>query len=219
MDNTLRRPLAHLTDGVLLLLALQVTVWGAVTAYGIGVEATRLTVTVSLLALGSLLLSALPDRGRALAVPAVLALWALRLWQSWERLGWGAARVWCDLVNTLAREMPGLGEIEPGLVLPTEEWEALATDWLTVAALPLALALGWLLGRRRKGLGVALLTLLPLLPALLITGAPAPWVLAGLLGLWGVLALGSLTDETDPNGTARGRLPAGVAMALAVALL
>lgn len=219
MDSTLRRPLAHLTDGVLLLLALQVTVWGAVTAYGIGVEATRLTVTVSLLALGSLLIFALPDRARHLAVPAVLALWALRLWQSWERLGWGAARVWCDLVNTLAREMPGLGEIEPGLVLPGSEWEALATDWLTVAALPLALALGWLLGRRRKGLGVALLTLLPLLPALLITGAPAPWALAGLLGLWGVLALGSLTDETDPNGTARGRLPAGVAMALVLALL
>ena len=107
MDNTFRRPLAHLTDGILLLLALQVTVWGAVTAYGIGVEATRLTVTVSLLALGSLLIFALPDRARHLAVPAVLALWALRLWQSWERLGWGAARVWCDLVNTLAREMPG----------------------------------------------------------------------------------------------------------------
>ena len=219
MGNTPRSLLTHLTDGILLLLALQVTVWGAVTAYAVGVEGPRLAATVCLLALGSLLIFALPDRARHLAVPAVLALWALRLWQSWESLGWGAARVWCDLVNTLAGKLPDLGEIEPDLVLPTEEWSTLATDWLAVAALPLALALGWLLCKRRQGLGVALLTLLPLLPALLVTGAPAPWVLAGLLGLWGVLALGSITDETDPAGTARARLPAGVALALALALL
>lgn len=219
MGNAPRSLLAHLTDGIMLLWALQVTVWGAVTAYGIEVEGLRLTLTLCLLALGSLLLSTLPAKGRSLAVPAVLVLWGLRLWRGWERLSWGAAWVWCDLVNTLAREMPGLSEIEPGLVLPAEEWAAMATDWLTVAALPLALALGWLLCRRRKGLGVVLLTLLPLLPALLVTEAPAPWALAGLLGLWGVLVLGSITDEADPDGTARGRLPAGVAMALVLALL
>ncbi len=219
MDDRSRSPLSYFTDGALLLGALQATVWGAVTAYELAVEPLRLALTLCLLALGSLLLVSLPKRGRGLTAAAVLCLWGWRVWKSHGRLRWGTGAVWCAVVNTFAQKLPTVQAVEPGLVLSQEEWAALVTDWLIVTALPVALALGWLLCRLRWNTSVMALTLLPLLPALFVTEAPAPLALAGLLGVWGVLALGSLTDGADPRGTARGRLPAAVAMALTLAFL
>lgn len=207
-----------LTDGLLLFLALVSTVFGVVTAYHVEAVESLLWVGAVVLTLVILLLVNLP-RYRWTAILAAAALWGWGLWKLWEPLTWGGTRLHCDLVNTVAAKLPDVGYIVPIKDLPSPVWLQATTLWLLMIGAAFALGLGLLLCRVRLALPVILWTLLPILPALCVTEAPALLPMAGLLAVWFTLLLTSLVGRRDPTGAARLRAAAAPLVVAALALL
>lgn len=211
-------PWVILTDGLLLFLALVSTVFGVVTAYHVEAVESLLWAGAAVLTLVILLLVNLP-RYRWAAILAAAALWGWGIWKLWEPLTWGGTRLHCDLVNTVAAKLPNVGFIVPIKDLPPSVWLRATTLWLLMVGAAFALGLGLLLCRVRLALPVILWTLLPILPALCVTEAPALLPMAGLLAVWFTLLLTSLAGWRDPAGAARLRTAALPLVAAMLAIL
>ncbi len=219
-----RGPMMVLTDALLLLLALVSTVFSVLTAYRLGLpDLPReglwlLLAAAAVLAVLSTVLMSLPRYKLPLTLLA-LAGWGWGMWQLWEPVNWGGTALYCAVVNTIAAKIPGVAALVPIVELPDQAWPWLILLWLAVAGVIFALALAFLLCRMRWSLPVALLTLLPILPALCVTEAPAPIPMAGLIILWAVLLLTSPAGSRDPRGSARMRPMALLSSTLALALV
>jgi len=205
-------------DGALLLLALAAVAFSVVSVYTLEVSYRLLLAGAAVLALAALVIMSLPRYKLILTVTA-LGLWSWGMRWLWEKVQWGGAKVWCGVVNTLARKVPGITPIVPVAEYSDAVWAMLVLLWLLMAGVVYALALGFLICRVRRFLPVFLLTLLPILPALCVTEAPAPAPMGAFLALWLAMGLTSLAEKRDPGGAARLRPMALGAGALAAAVL
>ncbi len=214
-----KTPLTVLTDGLLLFLALVSVAFCVLTVYGLEADHQALLKGCGALTLVWLVIFSLPRFKLPLTV-LVLGLWGWALRQLWEPILLGEASIWCGVVNTAAKKIPGISAIEPVAQLPAEVWPVYTTLWLLMAGVVYTLALAFCLLCLRQTLPTFLLTLLPILPALCVTEAPDDLPMASLVAVWLTLLLTSGTAAKDPAGTARLRLPAlGLAWVSLLALL
>lgn len=207
-----RGVLGLLTDGLLLFLCLLSVTFSLLTAYGVEAVEPVLVWAAALLSLLTLILVSLPKYKLPLTLLALCA-WAWGVWKLWEPLVWGGARLQCDITNTIAAKVPGVSLIVPVTQLPPELWPWVTTLWLVMVGALYALILSFLLCRVGAALPILLWTLLPILPALCVTEAPAFLPTAGLLLVWLTLLLTSLAEKRDRRGAARLR-PAALGVSL-----
>lgn len=200
-----KTPMTLLTDGLLLFLALTSVVFCVLTAYGLEADHQTLLKACGAMTLVWLGIFSLPRFKLPLTL-LILGLWGWGLRRFWEPLLLGEASVWCGVVNTCAKKVPGIAAIEPVAQLPAEVWPLYTTLWLFMAGVVYALAVAFCLIRLRQALPTFLLTLLPILPALCVTEAPDAFPITGLLAVWMTLFL--TAQPRDPAGAARLRLPA-----------
>lgn len=213
-----RGAIGLLTDWALLFLTLAAETGAVVSVYHISAVDRGLLAGVAAASLLALVLNSLPKYKLPLTLLA-LGAWGYGLWRLWEPVNLGGARLWCDVVNTLANKLPGLVKLTPVAQLPEEVWLQVTTLWLLMVGSIFALVLGFFLCRVGMALPVILLTLLPILPALCVTEAPAALPMGLLLAVWGTLLLTSLVERRDRRGAARLRPAALGASMLALAVL
>lgn len=206
------------TDALLLFLALASTAFGVATAYRMEVIAPALWMGCVLLTLAALFLVHPPQYSFWFLLGA-FALWGWGLWRLWKPLVWGGTRIQCDVVNTIAEKLPSISAVRPVEELAEKVWAQAATLWLLMVGCIYALVLAFLLSGLRRALPTIVWMILPILPAICVTEAPAPLPMLGMLSVWLTLILTSLTGRGDPNGTARLRPAVFLCVALFLTLL
>ena len=107
-----KTPLTVLTDGLLLFLALVSVAFCVLTVYGLEADHQALLKGCGALTLVWLVIFSLPRFKLPLTV-LVLGLWGWALRQLWEPILLGEASIWCGVVNTAAKKIPGISAIEP----------------------------------------------------------------------------------------------------------
>ena len=204
---------------LLLILTVGALLWAILTAYAPPVLHCPLLGAAALCALLAWAMGLLP-RFRWLAALGYLTAWGFLLWRKWDLVCYGALIMLRQVTRTLAEtfSIPVVGPAEA----VTAAQEALAaTWWLGMVLAVWALLLGWITARRRCWWATVLLTLPPLLPAVLSGVMPAWGSLVVLAAVWLALLLQSSVRRT----AAAGRqmlltLPAALAaLALLTALL
>lgn len=237
-----RRVLAAICNTALLTLGLWAVALCMCSVFAIQVRWDWLGWGIAIAGVGLGIFWALPKFKLWLALP-LGAAWGVSLWRLWDVLVWGEVSVRCSVVNTMARKVstvsrivpieppPGVPEIE---IAPNTPWTAresltqmaqevrgieCVTIWFLVLGAVYAFVLGWLVCKRGRFFTPFLLTLLPLVPALCVTEAPAAMPMGLLLTVWGTLALRSLCCKNDLAGGAVMTPYALAASALAVAIL
>ena len=187
-----------LGSGALLLLLLFGLILAVLTAYRPPVLPEILaaeSVVLWLLAWG---ISLLPGK-KWLAALGLLPVWGWLLWQKWETVCYGALIMLREVTRVLSQTFP-IPVISP--ILQTDYWEEMvaATWWLGMVLPVWALLLGWAAARRRCWWATVLLTLPPLLPALLSGVLPAWGAVVLLAAVWVALLLQSSVRNTEAAG-------------------
>ena len=218
MDKGEGRLSAALGGGILLGLTVLGMVEGILAAYTPPVEKDTLREAAAGLALLAWAVSLLPRR-RWLAWIGVLAVWCWLLQRQWAWACYGALVMLRQVTQVLSGTFP-IPVLRPAQ--GAEVWvEARAVLWWLGLVLAIwALLLGELTARRRCWWATMLLTLPPLLPALLSGVTPAPAAMVILPAVWITLLLQSAVRRTAAAGRQLWLvLPAALAAVAAVTVL
>lgn len=190
-----------LLNGILLLLALLGTVTSFVSAYSIPLAPVLLLCCVGLSVVFTVLF-AMPRR-RWVPLLFLGGGYALLLWCRWEEIKAGAFAVYTDIVNLLAEQLHIAEPIELPATLTVQEWADARIFFLIAAAVLLAFMLGWTVADRHSTCLTVILTVLPLLPALLANILPWWPALMMVVACWLVLLFTSLLRGASANGLHR----------------
>ena len=187
-----------LGGGVLLGLTVFGLVRGFLSVYAPPVETDVLAETAVGVTLLAWAVSLLPRR-RWLAWIGVLAVWGWLLWRQWAWVCYGALVMLRQVTEVLSGTFP-IPVLRPALaVSPWAEAQA-AAWWLGMVLAVWALLLGELTARRRCWWATVLLTLPPLLPALLSGVTPPRAAMVALPAVWITLLLQSAVRRTAASG-------------------
>ena len=186
--------------GSLLLLGMTVgaLLWAVLTAYDPPVLYRPLLAAAA----GSVLLAwgmTLLPRLRWLAGLGYLAVWGVLLWRKWDLVCYGALIMLRQVTRVLAETFP-IGAIGPAEAVTAAQEALAASWWLGMVLAVWALLLGWAAARRRCWWTTVLLTLPPLLPAVLSGVMPAWGSLVALAAVWMGLWLQSSVRHTTAAG-------------------
>ena len=207
-----------LGGGVLLGLTVLGLVEGVLSAYAPPTEPNALLETAVGVTLLAWAISLLPRR-RWLAWIGALLVWGWLLWRRWAWVCYGALVMLRQVTEVLSGTFP-VSVLRPAeTVSPWAETQAV-TWWLGMALAVWALLLGEITVRRRCWWATALLTLPPLLPALLSGVTPARTAMVALPAVWIALLLQSAVRRTAASDRQLWLvLPAALAAVAAVTTL
>lgn len=190
-----------LLDGVLLLLVLLGTVSSFVSAYSIR-PAPELFVCCAGLSVVFTVAFVLPRR-RWIPLLILGVGYALFVWHRWDEIKAGAFAVYADIVNLLAKQLHITEPIALPSKLTPQKWDEVQIFFLIMAAALLAFMLGWAIVDRHSTCLTIVLTLAPLMPALLANVLPWWPAFMATTACWLVLLLTSLLRGTSANGLYR----------------
>ncbi len=139
-------------------------------------------------------------RLRWLAGLGYLAAWGVLLWRRWAAVCYGALIMLRQVTSALAETFP-VPIIGPAEAATAAEEALAASWWLGMVLAVWALLLSWAAARRRCWWATVLLTLPPLLPAVLSGVMPAWGSLVALAAVW----MGLLLQSSVRNTTAAGQ--------------
>ena len=190
--------LSFALGSLLLGMTVGALLWAVLTAYDPPVLYRPLLAAAA----GSVLLAwgmTLLPRLRWLAGLGYLAVWGVLLWRKWDLVCYGALIMLRQVTRVLAETFP-IGAIGPAEAVTAAQEALAASWWLGMVLAVWALLLGWAAARRRCWWTTVLLTLPPLLPAVLSGVMPAWGSLVALAAVWMGLWLQSSVRHTTAAG-------------------
>ena len=193
-------PALVITDMLLMLAAILGTFYAFCGAYSI-VPARGPLVSCIVAAMMFTVVFSMP-RYRWIPLGMFAVGFAIAVWQLWPQLRQGAYAVYADIANVLAQWF-SVELLELPAALSAAEWQSVRSLFLSMSAAVLALALGWTVVRLHSALLTLVLTLSPLLPALLFDAVP-PWpALLVLAACWLTLLFTTLLRSRSKNEAGR----------------
>ena len=193
-------PALVITDMLLMLAAILGTFYAFCGAYSI-IPARGPLVSCIVAAMMFTVVFSMP-RYRWIPLGLFAVGFAIAVWQLWPQLRQGAYAVYTDIANVLAQWF-SVELLELPAALSAAEWQSVRSLFLSMSAAVLALALGWTVVRLHSALLTLVLTLSPLLPALLFDAVP-PWpALLVLAACWLTLLFTTLLRSRSKNEAGR----------------